>query len=197
MAFPIPKIEYLNGSTTGTTTNNDGTISAVADLSKVQVGMDVAGVGIPAGAKVGSIGVNSFTLAGGVLATATGSGVTLTLKHVIDFDYPPIETKGPKVSAAESISTSISGKRQVSVNHIEEKRTLELSFLSPSIFSLVNNFMRNHALYGRPFRYFDDKLSGSYIDFELAVLDFDPDKIASRSATEFVWRVPVQMRRAL
>jgi len=197
MAFHIPKIEYLNDTTTGDVASGSGTITNVADIEKVQVGMDVAGLGIPAGAKVGSLGASSFTLADGVLGTGNNVGATLTVQHTISFDYPPQEPKGERLTGKGTESDSISGKRQTSTTFVEGRRTPVLSFLSPAIWLLVREFMISHALYGRTFRYYDDKLSVDYIEYELENRVFDPEKIASRAANEFVWRVPVTMRRAL
>lgn len=197
MGFAIPKIEYKNVETTGNTTNGNGTISNIPSTTAIEVGMFVRGTGIPAGATVGSKGANSVTLASSVLATATGTGVAISFGYKVEFDYPPKEDRGEKRKSNAQVSTSLSGEKQVSLNHIEASRSPIFSFLSPSIYALLVDFLEDHGLYGRSFRYYEDKTLTPYTTYELAQLDFDPKKIAPRGVDTYVWEVALKFRRVL
>lgn len=197
MAFAIPKIEYKNGTTTGTTTSGSGTISAVASTEDIEAGMFIEGTGIPTGATVASVTDTEILLANGVLCTASNASVTLSFGSRIEFDFPPKEPKGESRDVKASSSESLSGQRQVSVNYIEGNRSLTFSFLSPAIFALLETFLDSHGLLGEEFRYYEDKTLTTYVDYELDTLKVDPKKIAPRSPTTYVWEVPLKFRRVI
>jgi len=197
MSFPIPKIEWKNLSTTGTTDSGNGEITGIPDTSEIEVGMFVKGTGIPAGAVVGSKTASTITLASSVLATADGTGIALTFGFALEFDFPPKEPTGEALETNAVVSASLSGIRQVSVNHIEAIRKPVFSFLSPTIFSTLNTFLTTHALNGEAFRYFEDKTLTDYVEYELDSFKIAPKKIAPRSATTYVWEVPLSFRRVV
>ncbi len=194
--FAIPRIQYLNVDTTGATTSGSGTIGSIPDTSELVVGMFVRGTGIPTGALIGTIGVNSVTLASSVLATATGSVAVVFGKEIL-FDYPPVETGGEELSTNSTISESLSGERQVSINYVEGLRKLKLSHLSPAVYALLDTFLKTHALIGESFRYYDDKTTSTYVDVELDQLKAQPKKLAPRGVDTYVWEVPLNLRRVL
>lgn len=196
MAFAIPRIQYKNVDTTGDTASGNGTILNIADITDVEVGMFIRGSNIPTGALVGSLGATSVTLASSVLATGNASGEAISFGYEILFDYPAVEDNGESLNTNQTTSTSLSGIRQVSVNFIEGTRDLLLSFLSPAVYALVNTFLQ-YALLGNSFRWYDDQASGSYVDVELATLQVTPVKRFSRTATTYVWDVPLTLRRVL
>lgn len=197
MAFAIPKIQYKNVDTTGDTTNGSGTISDIADTSDIEVGMFIRGTGIPTGALVGSVGANSVTLADSVQCTATAGDVALAFGYEIEFDFPPVEPNGEEYETKATISQSLSGVRQVSINSVEASRDLKFSFLSPAVFARVNTFLTTWALRGEAFRYYEDKATSSFVEYELDKLKFKPRKIAPRSESTWVWEVPLSFRRTL
>lgn len=197
MAFQIPKIEYKNVDTTGDTTNGNGTIANIPDTTGIEVGMFVRGTGVPSGATVGSKTASSVTLASGALCTVTDTGVAVEFGIKIEFEYPPKEPRGEKLNTNAVVSESISGVRQVSINHIEATRNPVFSFLSPTIKALMDTFLQTHACNGEAFRYHEDKTSSSYVSYELEDLKVEPKKIAPRSDSTFSWEIPLKFRRVL
>jgi hypothetical protein len=197
MAFAIPKIEYKNLDTTGTTASGNGTVSSIPVTTAIEIGMVVTGAGIPAGATVGSKTSSSVTLASGALCTANASGVAIAFCFKIEFDYPPKEQKGGKISTNATISESISGVRQVSVNHVLETRDPIFSFISPTLKTSIDTFLQTHACLGSSFRYFEDKTLTPYLSYELDELKVEGRKIASRGVDLYVWEFPLKFRRVL
>lgn len=197
MAFAIPRIQYKNVDTTGNTSSGSGTISSVNPTTNIEVGMFVRGTGIPAGATVGSKTSNSVTLAGGVLATANGTGVALSFGYEILFVYPPIEPDGPILDTKQTTSESLSGRQQVSVNYVEEVRRFKFSFLSQSLYNSVDTFLRTWGILGKSFRYFENQTLSSYVEYELNALKVNPKKLASKGVDVYVWEVPLEFRRVL
>jgi hypothetical protein len=178
MGAHIPKIQYKNATLTGDTTNANATVSDVADTSDIEVGMIVTGSGIPAGTTVLSVGASSFTM--NKNATATANNVSLSFAHELEFDYPPVEPSGEKLKAEATVSESLSGLKQVSINNVEATRKLKFSFLSHAKYLLLKDFLDDHAILGNDFRYFDDKASSSYITYELDKLEYEPKKITGK-----------------
>jgi len=197
MAFAIPRIQYKNLDTTGTTAISNGTITAIPSTTLIEVGMFVRGTGVPEGALVLSKTVSTVVLAGGVLATANGSGVALSFGYEILFDYPPIEPDGEELDAKNTTSESLSGVQQVSINYVEGKRKLKFSFLSQTLYNLVDTFLKTSAILGKQFRYFEDKTLSPYVIYELDKLKVNPKKITSRGENSYVWEVPLTFRRIL
>lgn len=195
MAFLIPKIEYKNVDTTGDT-HTSTTIDDIADTSDLEVGMFVRGSGVPTGATVATIAANSITIS--AAATTTVNNVTLAFGWKIEFDYPPVEPTGEAYETKSTISESLSGIQQVSVNNVEVTRNLKFSFLSPTIYALMIDFLEDSALLGDAFRYYEDKTStSSYVTYELNDLKVVPKKIAPRSTTTYSWEIPLKFRRVL
>lgn len=197
MGFAIPKIQYKNVDTTGTTTSASGTISAIPDTTNIELGMFVRGTGIPTGAIVLSKTVDSVTLDNSVVATANGTGVTLAFGFEIEFDYPPEEETGEILDPKFTQSESLSGIRQTSLNFIEVNRKFIFSFLSQSIYNSLSTFLKTWGCLGETFRYYEDKTLTSYVEYELDKLKVTPKKIASRGVDTYVWRVPLDFRRVL
>lgn len=195
MAFAIPKIEWLGATVLGNTANNNAVVSGIASTAGLTSGMLIRGAGIPFNTRLLSVGVSTVTM--NKNATATASGVSLTIRNAILFDYPPIEKKGKRLDAKERAANSISGKRQVSIDYVEELRDFDFSFLSQARFNEVDSFMRTHAIFGREFDYFEDQTLTSFLTYELAALKLEPTKIAPKNATDYVWSVPLQFRREL
>lgn len=196
MAFAIPRIQYKNVDTTGTTANLSGTITGIADTSRIEIGMFVRGAGIPVGALVGSKTSSTVTLAAAVLATASAT-VPIAFGYEILFDYPPIEPTGEALEAKAVTSESLSGIQQTALNYIEGKRELKFSFLTNTIYQLVDTFLKTHALLGDSFRYFEDKTLSTYVEYELDALKTKPRKIAAKGVDVYVWEVPLSFRRVV
>lgn len=195
MGFAIPKLQYKNLDTTGDTTISSGTIANIPDVSEIEVGMYVRGTGIPAGATVGSIGATSITLASGVLATANGAAVAVLFGYEILFDFPPVEATGNQYETKGTITQSLSGVKQVSVDHIELVRKFTFSFLSQALYTAMDTFLTTFALLGGEFRYFDDKTIDSYVVYDLNTLKTAPKKVAPKGQDTYVWDLPLDFRK--
>jgi hypothetical protein len=196
MAFAIPRIQYKNLDTTGTTASGNGTITSIADTSLIEVGMFVRGTGIPDGALVDSKTSSTVVLASGVLCTASAT-VAISFGYEILFDYPPIEEGGEELDAKNTTSESLSGVQQTALHYIEGKRKLKFSFLSPAIYTLVDTFLKTWGLLGEDFRYYEDKTLTPYTTYELDALKVNPKKIAPRGVDTYVWEVPLSFRRVI
>jgi hypothetical protein len=195
MSFAIPKIEYKNGSTTGDTTITSPVLANVPDTTNVEAGMFVTGTGVPAGTTVLSTTADSITMSAN--ATATASDIAIAYGFKIEFDYPPVEKDGERRKTNATTTTSLSGINQVSVNYIEGLRKLDFSFLTHALYLLVKTFLDSHALSGNSFRYFEDKTTTTYVEYELEKLDVTPKKIASRGVDTYIWEIPLEIRRVI
>jgi len=193
----IPRIQYKNLAITGDTSSGSDTILNIADTTNIQSGMFIRGTGIPSGAIIDVVNTNSVTLLGGVQATITNTGVSIDVGFEILFDYPPKEILGEILEPNNTSSESLSGIRQVSTNYIEGKRDLIFSFLSNSIYLLLKSFIESHALYGKTFRYYEDKTSNDYLDYEFNDFKINPKKITSKGENVYVWEVPLKFRRVI
>lgn len=193
MGFAIPKIEYKKSTLTSTTNIGTATIEvATADLAE---GMFVRGPGIPAGAKIISVGSGVVDFDG--LAESTEAGEDFEYGFMVEFDFPPVEPKGEIIETKANTSESLSGIRQVSINNREATRQPTFSFVSPTIFVKLDAFMREWALLGYEFDYYDDKTSIYFKTFELDKLKYEPQKLAPKGLDVYVWQVPLTFRRVL
>lgn len=197
MAFAIPKIQYSNYDSRGSTTLGGGTITGLDSTEDIEVGMFARMVGVPTGALVGSKTASTVTLASGVLATATGADLDVAFGYEIEFEFPPIEDSGENLETKQTTSESLSGLRQVAVNYIEGIRKLKFSYLSPTKYALVATFLENSALLGETFRYYADKTLTPYVEYELDSLKVAPKKLFPRGVDTYVWEVPLNFRRVL
>lgn len=116
---------------------------------------------------------------------------------IIELDYPPVEEGGEVLDPKERSTVSISGQRQVSVDFVEAIRSLKFSFLSEAKKAALETFFKTHAYLGKSFKYFDDKTSLSFTNYELRDLKFQPRKIASVGANVYSWEIPFTFRRIL
>lgn len=197
MAFAIPKIEYNVSMLVGDSTLGDGTISGFASVVGLTVGMFARGAGIPDNSTIGSIGSGSITLADGVLATSSNTDATYEFGTKIEFDFPPIEPNGEELENNASVSKSLAGVIQVSTNFVEANRKPKFSFISPSIYAQLDTFLRTFAIYGNSFRYYDDKTTTTYFDFELDSLKINPKKQFPKGVDTYIWEVTLPIRRVL
>lgn len=195
MGHYIPKLQYKNYLQNGTTTMGSNILTGMSPTTNFEVGMFVRGTGIPAGALVASKTNNTVTFTG-TPATASAT-VPVSFGVEIIFSYPPIEPKGETIDPKETVSTSLSGINQTIVNHLEALRTPTFSFLSETIKLQLDLFARTWYCLGRTFRYFDDRDSASYIEFESKDLKYAPTKIVPKGINTYVWKVPMSFRRLL
>jgi len=195
MGHNIPKIQYKNYALNGTTSIGSNTVTGIADTSSIENGMFVRGTGIPTGALVTGKTVNSVTFSGAA-ATANGT-VSIAYGFEIIFDYPPIEQDGEQLDPHETVTTSLSGIQQVIVDYIEAYRSPVFSFVSESIKNKIDTFARYHLVLGKTFRYFDDRDSITYIEYESKNRKYSPIKIAPKGENIYVWKMKLEFRRIL
>ncbi len=196
MAHHIPRIQYQNLDTTCDTTIGLGVLNNIPDTTDIEIGMFARATGIPTGALVLSKTVNSVTLAASVLATASASVAVKFGKEIL-FDFPPEETTGENLTTNSTVSESLSGVRQVSINYLEVVRKLIFSFVSPTIYALLATFLEDWALQGEEFRYFDDQTSDTYTTVELNNFKVAPVKQFPKTQNSYIWQVPLDVRRVL
>lgn len=115
----------------------------------------------------------------------------------IEFDYPPVDDDGEMLDVKEHVQTSISGVRQVSIDHIEVVRTLKFKFVSEALKTALTTFFSSHAAYGKQFKYFDDQNSATFVYYELSDFKFKPNRGPSRTANNYLWEIPFKFRRVL
>jgi hypothetical protein len=161
------------------------------------VGMFFRGAGIPAGATIGTVGTDYIVLANGVVATASATLVAVSAGYEILFQFPPIEDTGEVLTSNATVSESLSGVRQTSINYVGGVWKMKFSHLSPSLYTSVNAFLTSWAMLGNQFRYYDDQTLTSYFTVELDTLKVQPVKIAPVGLDLYAWEVPLDLRRAL
>jgi hypothetical protein len=116
----------------------------------------------------------------------------------IAFPYPPIEKEGEDMESKDHESVSLSGKRQISVDHIEATRTLEFSFLDEAKKLELENFFKTHGYLGLPFTYQDDSNDPTTaVVYEIKSLKWKAKKIAPKGNGTYVWSVPFVFRRVV
>lgn len=164
-------------------------------MSGVEVGMVVKAVGVPAKTTILSKTTNSFTMSANAAATTTD--LSFEVAHVVEFIFPPKEPKGEKKTTSANTSESLSGLKQISVNYIEGFRTLTFSFLSEDLKNSLETFLDNWGMLGQTFRYYDNKESLLYKNYEIESLKYDPRKIAPKGLDIYVWEIALEFRRLL
>lgn len=202
MAFTtfIPKIEWLKDTVTGDTTISTDTITNVsaADIAKLQVGMFVEGAGIPAETTITAIGATDFTMSND--ATASATGVSLSIGFRLEFDYPPKKDPfGDDTRFTGTATVAKSGKIQTITDYIEKTNKVTFSHVSQSIKESFDNFLITHALLGKSFSYFEDKGEPtSELIVEKASRYRSPRfKVITRkgSGKSFLWEFGLEFRR--
>lgn len=189
----IPKIQYLNYTTTGDT-HTSTTIDDIADTSSIQADMVVAGSGIPTGTTVVSVGANSVVIS--AATTSTLNNTSLEFYFLLSFSYPPMEDAGEQYDIKERRSVSISGLTQVSVDYSEAVRKVKYRFLTQDQVDDLAVFINDHAQYGNSFKYFESQEVASSVDYELLKFEFMPKRIVYKSGTQsFLYDLEMNFRR--
>ena len=155
----IPKIEWLKGSVSGTSSIGYPVITAIADTSAIVTGatydMFFEGTGIPAGALVLSKTASTVTLDQNATVAATN---TFSFGHRIVFEYPPKKEpigENPKWFGSEA--TSKSGLVQYVEDFVELETSLDFGLISQDIKDRFEFFLLTHCLSGKSFSFFRDK----------------------------------------
>jgi hypothetical protein len=184
----IPKIRWRNVTVNGASTIALPTITLMTSTAELRVGMIVDHPSFPTGTKILSIDTaNSITLDQDATSTIAASR-DYFFEFV--FRYPPRDDDGEELNIKERKSISVSGVRQISVDHIEVKRPTTFSFLTRSEIEELRFFWTDWAYLGKEFQFFDDKDGVTYIDYEMDSLDFKPGKV-----TPVLFKLPFNLRR--
>jgi hypothetical protein len=162
----IPAIEFDEKVVTGTRTISSEVISSIADTSLISIGQIVYGAGVPYGSRVVSKTSNSVTLSNA--ATASGTSL-LSFFTRFEFRYPASTDEGEQIKADQSVTRSLTGITQTLTNYIDAERNLTFGFITKAEKDfLIDDFFIGWALFGKSFRYFDDKEINSIKTYENA-----------------------------
>lgn len=197
----IPKIEWLKGTVSGTTSIGSDTITGIADTSSIVTGalynMFFEGTGIPAGALVLSKTASTVTID----TTATAAGTeTFSFGHRITFEYPPKKDPvGEDPRWFGSLAKSKSGAIQYVEDYVEIETKLDFSHITQDIKDRFEFFLLTHAFSGKTFSFFRDKNEPTSEEIvERGTKYKGPSfKIITRKGTgfNFLWSFKLQFRK--
>ena len=195
MSNYVPRIEYLNTSFTGDTTDASNVIDDIADTSALQVGMTITHANFPDETTITTVNASDIVVSNN--ATATSNDVSIDAVHRIDFDFPPNEFDvfGDTRKYVGKVSVSANGKYQTSFNYTEEDRKLNFRFVTQTIKDLLVSFMDNHGGLGREFRYYNDK---DVADYESYKIEKGNRKLRpARKFAQDLYTIKLRMRRVI
>lgn len=115
--------------------------------------------------------------------------------NTFTFKYPSTKQAEPQYLPTEQISESVGGSRQVQINNILKKITVEFEFLTKTeIDNLKTNFYLAWAVYGKTFSYYESSDVSSFEDYELDNLDWKPVR-QFPSEGDFKYKIELKFRR--
>jgi hypothetical protein len=192
MASFIPRFEWNDVSVVGDTTSGNPTITGISSTENIIEGMIVDHADFPADAYVVSKTGTTITMSAN--ATATTADTTVDFFQRFTFTYPSVKQARPEYLPSEQVSESIGGGRQVQINNIIKKISLEFKFLTAAqLDDLEENWYLAWAVYGYTFRYFESYESTSE-EYELDVYDFKPTREIPKEG-DFLHKVGLKFRR--
>lgn len=192
MAFnEIPKIRWREVTVEGDSTTSNDTITGITSTADLREGMFIDHPDFPVGTKIIDI-PDAVSVQLSNAATGTSANEDFDFYHQITFNYPPEDDDGEAYNSKERVSTSISGDRQISSDHVEAKRDLTFSFLSKAEVDELRFFWTDWAYIGNAFKYFENKNSVTFIEYEKDGNSFDPSKV-----TPVKYKVKFKFRRVL
>lgn len=114
----------------------------------------------------------------------------------IVFTYPPVGLPEPEQDdTVEHTARSLSGRRQVNVDHILVNRKLKFGALSESELATLRTFFRSWAGLGKQFKYYENQNGSDYVIYELADLKFKPKATGIAGANAYTYELPIVMER--
>jgi hypothetical protein len=193
MANYIPKIQWNDQIIEGDTTSGNAVISNVADTSMINVGMRTTSNVFPSTAVVLSKTANSVTMTANALSNQTAASFNFLFE--INFVYPvngrPNETFEPN----QTISTSVSGLRQIQTNHILAKLKLTFRFIEPTVYAkLRDEFYFQWAGLGKEFRFFESNNETFSRLYELDRFPLNPEREIAKGG-DFLYKFDLTLRR--
>ena len=189
----IPRLEWNEKSVTATRTITNPTLSAISSTAEINVGMIASGTGIPTDAVVISKTVNSVTLSAD--ATSSGNSV-VTFTERFDFQYPPKTDSEEDLQPSQTITTSLSGLKQYSTQHLEATRELEFDLVRQVDANRLRNEFYFYGYTGNSFKYYQDKDVASFETMELDMKSFQRKRRTS-SGGLFFYMIKFSMRRVI
>lgn len=115
---------------------------------------------------------------------------------IVNFVYPPEQDGPEKLTAKQTVSISLSGVRQVSVDHTEATRQIRFKMLTEAQLTALKTFYLSHAYLGKAFRYYDDNGSLSYTLYEM-VNAFEPRRVAIAGENIYFYELTLNLRRVV
>lgn len=200
MANLIPKFEFggtgVELSLTGDT-NSNTLVDNITDTTGAVVGQIIEGSGIPAGTTVASFTSTTITLS--QAATATASGVSLTLYTRITMDFPPQgDNERERISTKVRRTISNNGTLQHQFNYNEERISPRFVFVSETLMDSLRDFYKDHASRGFAFRYFESSDEAAFRTVTMQTFNFAPKKEApTNTADEYIYDLNMSLRRTL
>lgn len=180
MSYPIPKIQYKN-----TDDVNGFTVAAnevvLDSLEGVEVGMKFTGPGVPGETFIDSIDVpnSKVILSDNITGTL---GDLFSFFYELEFRFPAEKNDNfEKLSPDQTISTSRSGVRQYLTRFTEKERKLEFNFLNRDEIIFLQKMFDDWFSLGEFIRYFDDKTTGDFLEYQANDTKFDPKYLQGSS----------------
>jgi hypothetical protein len=189
----IPKLEWNFISVVGNTSTGSPIITNISSTTSVIAGMVVSSSAFAAGTTVLSKTSNTITLSAN--ASGNNTALTNTLFEQIVFEYPCEKKPNEKYDVNNTVSASISGIRQVQLNHIAATFDLTFKFITRAVFTkFFERFYLAHAALGNTFRFYESKDETSFLVYELDTYDFTPEREVAK-AGDFLFKYKVKFRR--
>lgn len=192
MAHILPRLEWNFIEVTGTITEGSNIITDMSSVVGLLPGMYVEMDGFTSGATIGMTDAFYSTISLSIPSDAEGVFTrTFSARFRLDFPYPSVKQVAPEYIATEKISESVGGVRQVQLNNIIKKVSMEFKFLPQAlIYELENNFYLSWAVYGKKFRY----IEVTDEEYELDSFDFRPVREIPKDG-DYLYRLPLKFRR--
>jgi hypothetical protein len=171
----IPKIRWRLVTANGDSAIGSNTITLMTSTADLRVGMKVNHASFPVGTTITAIlSANSIQLSNNATLAVS---VSRDYFFEFEFRYPPRDDDGESRKVKERKSVSISGVRQISLDHTEISRPMTFSFLTKDEIDDLRFFFSDWAEIGKEFQYFENKNSVTFILYEMEDLDFQPKKV--------------------
>jgi len=189
----IPAVEWDKKTTDGTSSIGSNVISGVTDTSEVVTGMVIVSSAFPFNTRVTTKNSNSITLSAN--ATAVNSSFDFYSRY--EFEYPPTKDEGEQIKANQTRIKSLSGLLQTVTNHLEASRALSFSFINKTDRDLLRDtFYLGWAIYGKDFRYFEDKAINTAITYQNNNSDYK-QKREVKKHPDYLYQLDFNFRRVV
>lgn len=100
-----------------------------------------------------------------------------------------------KIVANNSKAVSATGVKQTSHNFFEERRKVNLTFLTQAETDLLRTFFENWAGLGKEFKYYESEDEAAFDTYTLENEEFSPKRLVSDGAGGFICELSLEFRR--